>query len=295
MTVASVSGLPFFKVCGAGNDFVLIDARAVAPDFDPVVAAPVLCRRGLGIGADGLLLVETSAVASLRLTYFNADGSRAFCGNGTLCVARWAHAIAGYPADLSLETDVGVVPARVYGERVEIGVSPPQELRHGIDLARGGGTGDGTFVQIGCPHLVVIDRVLPDDAAFEMQAPLLRRHPALGEGGANVDFVQVESRRRLHLRVFERGVEAETLASGTGCLAAALAAAAHGLVDSAVTCVTRGGEALTVRFERDGEAFKDVRLDGGARLVYAGRLGPDLAPLRSRSTPRRILGSPAAE
>lgn len=279
MSTAPAAGLPFFKVCGAGNDFILIDRRTPVPGCDPTAWARALCRRGLGVGADGLLLIEASSTATLRLTYFNADGSRAFCGNGTLCAARWAHEIAGFPADLRLETDAGVIPAQVQGDRVEIEVSPPVELRQGIDLAPAEDRGEATFVNIGCPHLVIIRDELPDDDTFAARAPLLRRHPALGAAGANIDFVQIESRQRLRLRFFERGVEAETLASGTGCLAAVLAAARRGLVDAPVTCLTRGGERLLVRFDRRGGVFERVRLEGSAHLVYEGRLGPDLAGL----------------
>ena len=270
-------GVRFFKVCGAGNDFILIDARQPLVGLEPSRWARVLCRRGLGVGADGLLLVEPSEAAAVRCTYFNADGSRAFCGNGTLCVARWAHEVAGHPADLQVETDAGIIPARVRGNRVEMEVSSPRELRRGVDLAPANLAGEGSFVDLGCPHLVVIGECLPDDRAFAAQAPALRRHPALGEAGANVDFVVVETPHRIRLRIFERGVEGETLASGTGCLAAALAAAERGLAASPIACLTSGGETLEVRFRHDGAAFEDIRLDGSARLVYEGKLGPHLA------------------
>ncbi|MFQ5719169.1 MAG: diaminopimelate epimerase [Acidobacteriota bacterium] len=275
---APAGGTAFLKVCGAGNDFILVDARALAAGIDAPLWARALCPRGSAVGADGLLVVAASDVAFVRLTYFNADGSRAFCGNGTLCVARWAHEMAGAPATVEVETDEGVLTAHIDRHRVEIELPPPKTVRADVDLDPAGMVGRGTFVDVGCPHLVVIADELPDDATFAAQARRLRHHPALGAAGANVDRVRVDDAATLSIRVFERGVEAETLASGTGCLASALAAAHLGLVTSPVTCRTRGGERLVVRFRRQGAEFAGVRLEGSARLVYAGRLGPDAVP-----------------
>jgi diaminopimelate epimerase len=153
-------------------------------------------------------------------------------------------------------------------------VPPPGDWREGVSLAPAGLTGEGIHLNTGCPHLVVLDARLPDDGTFAAAAPLLRRHPDLDPAGANVDFVAVEDPHRLALRTFERGVEGETLASGTGCLAAALAAASRSLVNSPVTCLTRGGQARTVRFhEHDGE-ITDISLEGEARLIYTGEIRP---------------------
>lgn len=270
------AGLPFYKVSGAGNDFVLIDAREAVPGLDPARWARAICPRRLSVGADGLIVVEPSGEATLRMTYVNADGSRAFCGNGTLCVARWAHEVGGFPAELTLETDEGIIPARVRGARVEIRLGPPGDLRPGVSLEPGGLAGQGTYVDVGCPHLVVFCETWPEDDRFAAQASALRRHPDLGEAGANVDFAMVEDPHRLRLRVFERGVEAETLASGTGCLAAALAASERGLAASPVSCLTQGGETLKVRFRRQESGYDALSLEGSVRLVYTGTLGPDL-------------------
>jgi diaminopimelate epimerase len=153
-------------------------------------------------------------------------------------------------------------------------VPAPGRWRDGIDLAPAGLAGQGILLDTGCPHLVVLGDGLPDDPSFAAAAPRLRRHPELGPDGANVDFVAVEAPHRLALRTFERGVEGETLASGTGCLAAALAAASRRLVDSPVACRTRGGLTLTVRFgARDG-AYTEVSLEGEARLIYTGVTAP---------------------
>jgi diaminopimelate epimerase len=229
----------------------------------------------LSLGADGLLWITGSPAADLALAYFNADGSRAFCGNGTLCAARWAHVHAGLSASLQLETDQGVLAVKVSGSRVELAVPPPSGLRDDVELAPAGLAGHGVALNTGCPHLVVFSGTLPDDEAFARAAPILRHHPALAPEGANVDFVAVQDPHRLQVRTFERGVEAETLASGTGCLAAALAAASRSLVASPVICQVSGGAPLKVRFVRDGTVFSQVSLQGEARLLAAGTVGDD--------------------
>jgi len=274
-----MNGLPrslaFHRVSGGGNDFILIDARDLDPSPAPDRLARALCRRGLSLGADGLVWITAAGTADLAVTYFNADGSRAFCGNGTLCAARWAQVTAGLPAALQLETDQGVLDVKVSGARVEMSVPPPSGWRDDLSLEPAGLAGQGVALNTGCPHLVVFCRTLPDDAAFATSAPILRHHPALGPEGANVDFVAVQDPHRLQVRTFERGVEAETLASGTGCLAAALAAASRSLAASPVVCQVRGGAPLKVRFVREGTTFSQVSLEGEARLVAAGTVGDD--------------------
>ena len=268
-------GLSYFRVSGGGNDFILLDARGLTEPPPPAPLARALCRRGLSLGADGLVWITASSEADLEVTYFNADGSRAFCGNGTLCAARWAHVHGALPAALRLATEQGVLSLKVSGARVEMSVPPPAAMQDGISLEPAGLPGHGIAINTGCPHLVVLCPTLPDDATFAMAAQILRYHPALGPAGANVDFVAVQDPHRLQVRTFERGVEAETLASGTGCLAAALAAASRSLASAPVACKVRGGTPLKVRFARDGSVFSNVSLEGEARLVAAGTVGDD--------------------
>ena len=274
MTPDATPGLPFAKMSGGGNDFILLDERRTPAGQPGPDLARALCRRAHSVGADGLIVVGPSNAADLAMVYFNADGSRTFCGNGALCTARWAHSEAGLPPELRLETDVGILSLRVRGGRVEMQVPSPGDWRVGVALAPAGLEGEGIHLNTGCPHLVVLGSSLPDDGAFAAAAPILRRHPDLGDAGANVDFVAVEDPHHLALRTFERGVERETLASGTGCLAAALAAASRSLVVSPVTCLPRGGQALTVRFRGQGPACTDISLEGMARLIYTGLVEP---------------------
>ncbi|MCZ6651295.1 MAG: diaminopimelate epimerase [Acidobacteria bacterium] len=269
------AGLAFQKVCGGGNDFILVDSRDLAMPPQPADLARDLCRRALSIGADGLVWIRSSTEAELAVDYFNADGTRAFCGNGTLCAARWAHERAGFPATLRLETDQGVLDARVSGSRVKLAVPAPPPPRDGLSLEAAGLPGTGLAINTGCPHLVVLMDRLPDDAQFAAAAPILRHHPDLAPAGANVDFVEVIDPHRLRVRTFERGVEGETLASGTGCLAAALAAASRSLAASPVTCQVRGGSPLKVRFTRTAQGFENVSLEGEARLIASGTVEAD--------------------
>ncbi len=275
MSAGVPAGLPFHKVSGGGNDFILVDDRT-GGTADGAALARALCPRARSVGADGLILVRASSQADLRMIYFNADGSRAFCGNGALCVARWAHHVAGLGVSLALETDSGVRPLTVRDRMVRMEVDPPTAWRHAVSLAPAGMAGEGIHLDTGCPHLVAILPTLPGDAEFEALARPLRHHPDLAPAGANVDFVSVEDPHRLRLRTFERGVEGETLASGTGCLASALAAASLSLAASPVTCLVRGGTPLKVRFRREaGGTFGAISLEGEARLVYSGVAGPD--------------------
>jgi len=250
--------LPFFKYSGAGNDFIILDARHGEPIGNPEALAKALCRRGHSVGADGLIVIEPPDAADdrilARMRLWNADGSAAeISGNGARCVARFLVDHGAAADRVRFATDIGPVTAQVDGDmcRVQLPtrarVFPNRRLRvEGRDLS-------GTYVEVGVPFFVCFHDN-PDDLAIRFLGRAIRNHAELAPRGANVDFVRVEDDQRLYFRVYERGVEDETLSSGTGSIAAALAAAAAGKVSSPVICAARGAE-LTVRF----------------RLVDAGR------------------------
>jgi diaminopimelate epimerase len=245
--------LPFIKYSGAGNDFIILDARDGDPIGDPGALAKALCRRGRSVGSDGLIVIEepdadaTDALARMRL--WNADGSEAeISGNGARCVARFLVDNGADPADVRFDSDVGLVTAQVDGDicRLQLPgralVFPNRRLRvEGRDLT-------GAYIEIGVPFFVCFHDN-PDELAVRFIGRAIRNHNELAPRGANVDFVRVEDEQRLYFRVYERGVEDETLSSGTGSISAALAAAAAGKVISPVACTARGAE-LTVRFRR---------------------------------------------
>ena len=256
--------LPFLKYSAAGNDFILLDGREEEPAGDPGALAKALCRRGRSVGSDGLIVIEKPGAddppeAAARMRLWNADGSTAeISGNGARCVARFL-ADDGAAADpVSFSSDVGLVTAWVTGDMCRLRlptkavVYPSRRLRvEGRELT-------GTYIEVGVPFFVCFHDD-PDELPIRFLGRAIRNHPELAPRGANVDFVRVEDEQRLYFRVYERGVEAETLSSGTGSVSAALAAAAAGKVSSPVVCVARGAE-LTVRFRRAHEAAAEIAI-----------------------------------
>jgi len=250
----------FYKLTGSGNDFVFFDTRS-----EPVGALDVtaLCARGTGVGADGVVFVSRDPHASLRIRYLNADGSPAsLCGNATLCTVRLA-SLLGLTGDLTIATDAGVLTGRLAGRDPEIDLDPvtslvaDQVVTIRPTLARRIG-----YAIAGVPHLVVL---VDDVEAVDVMAEggRLRRDAHLGPSGANVNFVSPDGR----MRTFERGVEGETLACGTGAVATAALLIAWDLARSPVSLRTRSGSVLTVRFVGDRPS-----LAGEGRLVFTGLL-----------------------
>jgi len=276
--VSDAGRLGFCKISGAGNDFILLNAAAAAKVPDLGALALELCRRGTSVGADGLIVVGPSdrLDADVRVRFWNPDG-REFgtCGNGTRCAARFA-ALEGLAAEqMVITTDDGDIEARVSGAEVALRyrVRPTVELERTVSGADGECTGH--FVEVGIPHLVVPVDALPEGPIEPLGRPL-RSAPELGPRGANVNLVQVVDRHRIRIRTYERGVEAETLACGSGSMSAAVALCAAGQVESPVEVTTRSGDRLTVRFRRDPDAgFSDLELEGPARVVYWGTLERD--------------------
>lgn len=266
-------GREFFKMSGSGNDFVFVDARREPPG--PLTSPEVvgaICSRGTGIGADGVCFLEEADAATVRLIYLNADGSRAdLCGNATLCTARLARELGIVGDDeFAIETDAGVLPARFRSGIAEIDLKPVTEVRRdaGIPLERG--ERRMGYAMAGVPHLVM---VVDDLAAVDVvgRGRPLRRHQSLPHG-ANVNFVRQMGDGSFGVRTYERGVEAETLACGTGAVATAVLLTDWGLAKGPVSIHTRSGRALGVRLSGTGSS-RIPSLSGEARLVYRGQFG----------------------
>ena len=266
--------LSFTKMSGAGNDFIVVEASAweTLPE-DRAAWVRAVCRRGVSVGADGVLVVSPDGPDRVRVTFFNPDGGEAFCGNGSRCAARYA-ATRGVARDASmtLVTSVGEVPARVEGGVVRLTLPPPED-RGAIVLENAAETFRGRFVVAGVPHIVVPVAGL-SSYPLERVGPLLRRHPQLGPSGANVDLVESDGRGRVHVRTWERGVENETLSCGTGAVAVAFSARLAGGPETVVV-VSRSGLALTVTIEGDPERPASASLAGDARFVFEGVLDPE--------------------
>ncbi|MFA6002791.1 MAG: diaminopimelate epimerase [Elusimicrobiota bacterium] len=258
--------LGFWKMTGAGNDFVLL----AGPVRDRAGWARRLCDRREGVGADGLLVLQLRA-GRIRMTYNNADGSAAFCGNGARCAAWWAFRQGWAGRDFVLATEPGELRARIRGrEQVELGMPEPGPLRRACRVRAGGRVFSVHYVDTGAPHAVVEVRGLDAFPVAEFGAQI-RRARVFGPAGANVDFVS-RCGRGLKLRTFERGVEAETLACGTGAVAAALTAWQLGWTRPPVRIRVRSGDTLTVSFRTGPGAAREVRLSGPARIAFQGEV-----------------------
>jgi len=265
--------ISFYKMSGSGNDFIVIDNRAgiVAEENLSRWIASV-CRRKRSVGADGLIIIETSERADFKWRFFNADGGEAeMCGNGGRCVARLAHlkGIAG--PRLSLETQTGVIQAEVTGGRVKLEMPRPSTVELDYPLKVGGETMTVSSVTVGVPHVVIWVKDV-DTAAVFKAGRTIRHHAHYAPAGTNVNFVQPLEDGALAIRTYERGVEDETLACGTGSVAAALIASATGMVTSPAVLNTRGGELLKIYFDKHGDEFREVFLEGEARVIYEGKL-----------------------
>ncbi|HSJ62781.1 MAG TPA: diaminopimelate epimerase [Gemmatimonadaceae bacterium] len=272
----SSRGSPFVKMSGSGNDFIFFDVRGADPTpFADPSRIRALCARGVGVGADGVVLLESSARAPYAMRYFNADGSLAsLCGNATLCAARLgaelgiiepAQAMAGF----RFGTGVGEIEARLVDGVPEIELATPAGLQ--VDLASQLGLAAGErrigFVEIGVPHIVILVESA-DRAALDSRGPELRRHAAFPHG-ANVNFVSREG-GGWRYRTYERGVENETLACGTGAAACALLLREWGEESSTAHFRTSSGSDLTVSLGTGVDL--PPRLRGSARIVYRGEL-----------------------
>ncbi len=265
--------IPFCKMSGSGNDFILIDNREKILDVASLGNfVPRVCTRKISVGADGLILIEPSERVNFRWRFFNADGSEAeMCGNGGRCAARFAVLKGIAPSRLAFETLAGIIEAEVYGRRVKLQMMTPRGLELDREVKIDQKAHRIHFINTGVPHTI---EFVPDLSALEVKevGRKIRFHPQFQPAGTNADFVQPVDRSHLKIRTYERGVEDETLACGTGAVASVLIAAAKGLVESPVAVETTGGESLNVYFQWGGDRYERVFLEGDTRLVYEGNL-----------------------
>lgn len=263
----------FTKMNGAGNDFILMDGRAGKLKLSRRQIARI-CDRHAGAGADGLIVLRpcASGRADWAWDFYNSDGGGAeMCGNGARCFARFVQRLTGAKSNLTFETRAGIITAGFHGKRVTVSLTPPKGLRLNQTLALRGGKTALHSVDTGVPHAVMYvpdaDRAMVQSVGAEV-----RGHRHFAPRGTNVNFVQLLGRDAIRVRTYERGVEGETLACGTGVTACALISAAlHGLT-SPVRVQVRGGDWLEVNFEKKGGEFANVRLTGPADFVFDGRI-----------------------
>jgi len=283
--------IKFTKVVASGNDFVVIDNSPQSAVRSPQLLVKNICDRKFGVGADGVLLLEKSKRADFRMRIFNADGSEAdMCGNGARSAALYhspqstVHSPHG--SRLRIETKAGIIEAEVLKDNVKIRLTDPKEYQEKISLVINGRKLRVSFINTGVPHAIVFVQGIEQIDAVNIGRGI-RYHKYFSPAGTNVDFVETVNNNTIKVRTYERGVEDETLACGTGSAASAIvfgcqlsagqkAAVGPSIAQAAVSCrqkinvITQGGETLKVCFNKEADRISDVWLEGKVRIVYGG-------------------------
>ena len=266
-----MSPLSFYKMEASGNDFVVVDNRKQAIK-DPIAFAKRVCTPHTAVGADGVLLLEKSRKADFKMRIVNSDGSEAeACGNGFRCIALFAKEKLGYPSRFKFESLAGVIEARVSGKKVCVELVKPTGLKRNIEIQVLGHRLHYSFINTGVPHAVIFVEGLPK-IDVENLGRAIRYHKDFQPRGTNVNFVEVKNQKEIHVRTYERGVENETLACGTGSTASAILSSLAGYTKPPIRVKTSGGEILIIDFKRAGDKITQTTLEGDVRFVYEGKL-----------------------
>lgn len=260
----------FTKMVASGNDFIVIKEPLKLPVSLKEFTKKV-CDRKFGIGADGLLVVEKSRSADAKMRIFNADGSEAeMCGNGARCFAYFLAALRKpHAANLKFETKAGIINAEVNKESVKIKLTEPHSLKFNISILINGRRMKVNLINTGVPHTVVFVDGLENIDVFGL-GKQIRRHKQFFPAGTNVNFVEVSGNNSIKIRTYERGVEDETLACGTGSVASALITSCLVASCGKINVHTQGGEVLKVYFDKVDNKFNNIWLEGTASIVYKG-------------------------
>jgi diaminopimelate epimerase len=261
--------IPFYKMSGAGNDFIFIDNRdGKANGIDRQTLVTKACARNISAGADGMMLIENSDKADFKWRFYNCDGSEAeMCGNGARCAGRFAYlnSIAG--KTMKFETLAGIIEAEVKdGVNVKVQLTEPINKRENYQIKLDGETLSVDSINTGVPHAVMFTDSIEELDVMKYGSGI-RYHDEYKPAGTNANFCKMLDDGFLRVRTYERGVEGETMACGTGCVASAIFAVGKGLAQSPVKCRTTSGLILTVYLEKG-----KVYLEGEARVVYKGEL-----------------------
>lgn len=265
--------IEFYKMSGSGNDFIIIDNRDLSLDVGKLSEfARRICQRKISVGADGLFLIEPSKSVDFKWQFFNSDGSMAeMCGNGSRCVARYAYlkGIAG--KKMSFETIAGIISAEVKGDVVKVKLTDPSTVEAGIKIEADDQKLILDSIDTGVPHAVVFVEDIDKCDVYNIGRKI-RHHKHFAPRGTNANFASVINRDKIKVRTYERGVEDETLACGTGMVAAVLTAAQRGLVESPTDVLVKSGETLRVYFENQNGLWRQIFLEGKVKMVYQGML-----------------------
>ena len=264
--------IPFTKMVGAGNDFVVVDNRSgiipEGPGRRDLFAA--WCHRRFGIGADGVLLVEPDDSLDFSMRYYNADGGEAeMCGNGGRCIARFAHLTGIAAKEMTFRSAAGHHTASILGSDVKLGMTDPTDLELRVSLPLAGGEREVHLINTGVPHVVEFVDDVTQTPVVELGREI-RYHERFAPAGTNANFITPVDRHTFRIRTYERGVEDETLACGTGTTGAAIVGAILGHFDPPVTGITQSGLKLTIHFEMNENDVHSVYLEGNADIAFAG-------------------------
>lgn len=268
--------IPFVKMSGTGNDFILIDNRDHSIGSEEMRSLAIrVCRRRQSVGADGLILLQEDPELDFSWRFFNSDGSEAeMCGNGARCAARFANMSGIAGSGMVFRTIAGPIRAEVEDNGVRVQLTRPFGTEKSFDLELESGEEiEAGFIDTGVPHTVI---VVPEGKLKEVPVELLGReiryHPRFSPAGTNVNFVEILDREGIRIRTYERGVEGETLACGTGAVAAAIICVLRRLVDPPVRVQTHGEDVLRIYLDGENPVEGEVFLQGPALLVYRGQL-----------------------
>ena len=274
--VAVMKKIDFYKMSGSGNDFIIVDNRdKIVDETDLPNFIAKACRRKMSVGADGFILVENTDTADFKWRFYNSDGSVAeMCGNGARCVARFAYlnGIAG--PEMIFETQAGIVYAQVAGESVKVKMTDPLDLRMDYSIELKNSSLSISSVTTGVPHVVIVKDMI-EDAEVVQAGREIRFHDMFAPAGANVNFVCHLKDNIIEIRTYERGVEGETLACGTGAVASAIIMARKMKVKSPVYVLTRSGGYLKIFYQENDGKYHDIYLEGDARIIYKAQLWED--------------------
>jgi diaminopimelate epimerase len=270
--------IKFTKMVASGNDFVILESHQVRAQASPKgtkpqgyhILAKKICDRKFGVGADGLLILEKSQSADVRMRIFNADGSEAeMCGNGARCVAIFSSHAAGGTSHVNIETKAGVIKSEVKDNNVKIKLTDPKNIKLDIPIKVNNRNLKANFIDTGVPHAVVFVEGL-DEIHVDEIGRAVRYHKKFAPRGTNVNFVEVLSDNLIAIRTYERGVEDETLACGTGSVASSLIFALKTATGNKIKVQTKSKEFLAVYFKKQNGRFFDVWLEGKAGIVHKG-------------------------
>jgi len=265
--------IEFYKMSGSGNDFIIIDNLDLSLEVSDLSEfARRICQRKFSVGADGLVVIEPSDNVDFKWRFYNSDGSMAeMCGNAARCAARFVYmkGIAGQK--MSWETIAGIISAEVNDSVIKVKLTDPSPVETEIIIEADGHKFILDSIDTGVPHAVVFVDDLDNRDVYN-EGRKVRYHEYFSPRGTNADFAAVIDRHNIKVRTYERGVEDETLACGTGMVAAAVTAAQRALVDSPVDVLVRSGETLRIYFENQNGLWREIYLEGRVKIVYQGLL-----------------------